>query len=128
MKHIKYNSTIFVMVCFLYTLLSACKYDSKFEKKKWQELNDMSYPYRNSMVQDLMKSYRLKGLTYRQLTSLIGEEEKNMTAISGDTNQIFYSVLTDYEWDIDPVHTITLVFNLNKDSIVTDYHLEEWKK
>jgi len=36
--------------------------------------------------------------------------------------------VTDYGWDIDPVYTKDLVFKLNKDSIVVDYKINEWKK
>lgn len=106
-------------------LLTSCNSDIKFEKEKWLEFGDIEYPYRKSMLHDLTTNYKLKGLSYKQLIDLIGVQKKNLI---GDSNEIYYEILTEYGWNIDPVHGITLAFKLDKDSIVTDYRIDEWKK
>jgi hypothetical protein len=40
----------------------------------------------------------------------------------------YYPIITDYGSDIDPIYTKSLVLYLNKDSIITHYKVEEWKK
>ena len=105
-------------------LLFSCNSDIQFEKVKWLKLDDMEYPYRKSMLHDLVNNHNLKGLSYKQLTDIIGEQQKNLV---GDRSEIYYPILTEYN-SIDPVHTITLIFKLDKDSIVTEYRIDEWKK
>ena len=85
----------------------------------------MEYPYRRAMLKDLMTNYKLKGLSYKELVDLIGEPQKNLI---GDSDEIYYPVFEDYGSDIDPVHTIDLAIKLNKDSVVTDFRVDEWKK
>ena len=117
----KYSTLLFICV-----LLFGCESDVKFDNTKWLQTNDLQqYPYRSSMLKDLTSNYKLKGLSYSQLIELIGELQKNLVT---DSMQIYYPILTDYGSDIDPVHTISLEIVLNKDSIVNDYKIEEWKK
>ena len=108
-------------------LIAACtqNFNQKFNKSNWMEERDLqTFPYRDNMLNDLTTNYKLKGLTYKQLIDLIGEPQNNM----GDTNTICYPILVDYGFDIDPVHSKTLVIELNNDSIVIDYKIDEWKK
>ena len=126
------NATNIKMICkystllFICVLLFGCDRDAKFDKAKWLQQDDMQhYPYRLSMLKNLTGNYKLIGLTYFQLIELIGEPQKNLVT---DSMQIYYPILTDYGSDIDPVHTISLEIVLNKDSIVNDYQIDEWKK
>ena len=114
-----------ILIISVLIMLFSCNNDIKFEKVKWLKIDDMEYPYRKSMLHDLVNNHNLKGLSYKQLTEIIGEQQKNLV---GDRSEIYYSILTEYNRDIDPVHTITLVFKLDKDSIVIEYRIDEWKK
>ena len=82
-----------------------------------------SYPNRDNMLNDLIHNQKLKGLTYKQLIDKIGEPEKN----AGDITIVYYDILTDYGYDIDPVYIKTLDFKLDKDSIVSDFRVNEIK-
>jgi len=106
-------------------LLTACKNETKFDKAGWIIKDDLGlYPNRNKMLNDLIENQKLKGLTYLQLIDKIGEPEKN---VSGDSNSIYYDIVTDYGHDIDPVYSKTLEFKFDTDSIITDYKINEFK-
>lgn len=77
------------------------------------------------MYKDLLTNYKLKGISYKQLVNLIGEPGKDF---SGEPNEIYYEILTDYGFDIDPVKSKTLIFKFDSDSIIVDFELKEWKK
>ena len=52
-------------------LLLSCK--QKFDKTMWIDGDGVYYTYRNDMVDDLLQNHRLVGLSYHQLTQLLGE-------------------------------------------------------
>lgn len=106
--------------CFL---LTSCKGNIPFDKAGWTIQGDLGlYPNRDKMLDDLIKNQNLKGLTYRQLIDKIGEPEKNEV---GESNTIYYDIVTDYGHDIDPVYTKILEFKFDKDSIITDFKINE---
>ena len=109
-----------------FILLSFACNNIKFEKTGWIYKGDVGmYPYRDKMLKDLTENNKLKGLTYRELITKIGPDENYK---SGFDSSIFYNIVTDYSWDIDPVYSKSLVFKFNNDSVVVDYKIEEWKK
>jgi len=117
-----FTTVLFLIIC---VLLIAYKNESKFDKVGWTVKGDLnSYPNRDRMLNDLIKNQKLKGLTYRQLIINIGEPEKN---VIGDKNLIYYDIVTDYGLDIDPVYIKTLEFKFDRDSIITDYRINEIK-
>jgi len=84
-------------------------------------MDDMEYPYRKGMIDDLTKNYKLKGLAKKEWLDLLGEP------ISEDSLTCFYDI--DIHWDvIDPDYVKTLVLDLNPDSSIKDYQINEWKK
>ena len=100
--------------------------DKKFDKTSWTKQSDIgTYPFRNRIYNDLLTNYKLKGISYKQLVDLIGEPEKNFT---GELNEIYYEILTDFGSDIDPIKTKTLIFKLGSDSTIVDFKIKEWKK
>lgn len=108
----------------LILVLFACN-NIKFEKAGWIYQGDVGmYPNREKMLKDLTENNKLKGLTYRELIAKIGPDENYK---QGYDTCIFYSIVTDFGWDIDPVYTKSLVFKFDKDSVVVDYKIEEWK-
>ena len=114
-----------LIIILSFILLSfAC--NPKFEKTGWLYQGDVGiYPNREIMLNDQTENNKLKGLTYRELIAKIGPDENFK---SGYDTCIFYSIVTDFGWDIDPVYTKDLVFKFNKDSVVVDYEIKEWKK
>lgn len=112
----------FLIIFCMLLPFSACK--RKFNRAAWDDKIDRDYPQRNDMVDDLINNHKLKGLSYKKLVARLGPPEESME----DSAKVYYQVLMDFGSDIDPVHTKYLVFKLNKDSIVTDLHLDEWKK
>jgi hypothetical protein len=98
--------------------------EKKFDKSTWNEMDDIFYANRESMVSDLMTNYLRKGMTFDQLTELIGRPE-NFGNI--EPNMIGYEIMVDYGWNIDPVEGKTLFFELSKDSTIVDYKLDYWE-
>jgi outer membrane protein assembly factor BamE (lipoprotein component of BamABCDE complex) len=118
----KRQTIIILSICFL---LTACKDNVSFDKAGWTIQGDLGlYPNRDKMLEDLTKNQILKGLTYRQLIEKMGEPEKN---VIGDSNAIYYDIVIDYGHDIDPVYTKTVEFKFDKDSIITDFKINETK-
>ncbi|PTQ99928.1 hypothetical protein C8P68_102758 [Mucilaginibacter yixingensis] len=112
-----------VILILMLLILCGCK--SKFDKKLWVVQGDVDgYPYRNDMVDDLVKHHKLRGLTYRQLVDSLGNPNNSVDDTSGI---IYYDVKIDYGWDIDPVYVKSLRLMINKDSIVTGVDIKEWK-
>lgn len=100
----------------------------KFNKGQWvvrQDANipDVQYPYRDQMLNDLVKHHQLKGLTYKQLVDSIGEPSNYGQE---DDGIVHYLVFEGFESDIDPVHGKTLDLTLGPDSVVTSYKVSEW--
>ncbi len=96
----------------------------KFDKNKWNERADPAFPppYRSKMIQDLTTNHKLVGLKYSQLIELLGEPNFN------DSTSLVYTIIVDYGHDIDPVYTKNLDFTFSKDSILTSFKVDEWKK
>jgi hypothetical protein len=87
----------------------------------WLDGDGVYYTYRDDMVDDLLKSHRLVGLSYHQLIQLLGEPSGK------DSTSVSYEVKVKYDM-IDPVYLKDLLFNFNKDSIITKAEIKEWKK
>ncbi len=115
------------LILIMITALSivSCNKNKKFDKVAWKEKGDLdSYPNRDNMLNDLIKNYPLKGLSYKQLINLLGEPEKYSDA---KPNVLYYNVVIDYGHDIDPVYIKDLKIKLNSDSVATDININEIK-
>src|SRR2546430_17276038 len=111
----------------LLLLLTSCKEhlrQIKFNRVQWDDGDIEIYPYRGEMLYDLLTSYHLKGLTYKQLAKLLGEPDR-WEKVNIDSP--YYVINTEYSNGIDPTYTKTLTFYLNKDSVVTGYKVKEWR-
>lgn len=106
--------------------LAGCSRSVSFEKSGWQKKVDWDYPNRDAMVQDLLDTHKLMGLTMRAITELLGEAD-NIDP-TGRRNSLSYQIEIDFGWDIDPVYTKYLLLEFNEDSIVTKVELLEWKR
>ena len=120
MKGIKYK---FVQLLFsiLILLLVSCN-NKRFDSIKWSTKYDMTYPYRNSILKDLTSNHKLVGLKYNQLINLLGRPNFK------DDTSFAYIVVEKYGNDIDPVYTKNLDFTFSKDSIITSFRVNDWKK
>jgi hypothetical protein len=114
----------FLCLLMIISLLS-CHIKQKFDKEKWAKIGDlMTFPNRKYMIDDLTSNYLLKGKNYNEILKLLGQPQgKGDNAL-----QIFYDIDIDYGSDIDPIYTKTLLFQLDKDSVVESFKIKEWKK
>lgn len=103
-------------------MLLSCNQQIKFDKTKWSTGGNMEFPYRDRMLKDLTTNYKLVGLKYSELIVLLGQPQYNDSASS-----LGYEIDTHYDV-IDPVYNKKLQFTFNKDSIITSFKVDEWKK
>ena len=104
-------------------MFASCKHDIKYSKELWQETDSgFSSPYRDQMLNDLMKNYYLKGMKVSQLLKLLGPADYVEKGL------ITYRIKIEYGSDIDPTYTKNLDFNYSKDSTITSFKVVEWKK
>jgi len=109
---------------FVLPILHACNQDTHFEKTKWLEKENLSYPYRNVMLDDLVTNYKLTGLTYQQLEDLLGQPD----SLNENRNEVVYEIKVAYDLDIDPVYVKNLIFVFSTDSTVISYKIEEYQR
>lgn len=86
----------------------------KFDKTKWAVQDDMNYPYREAMLNDLMNSYELHGVRKDSVYNLLGSPDR------ADSDYLFYKV-AQQRLGYFIVHTKTLVIKLAHDTV-------EWRK
>jgi hypothetical protein len=115
-----------IIIFIALVLFASCNNEMKFDKAKWDEQPNLDFtpPYRKKMLKDLTTHYKLTGLKYSEIINLLGAPnfQDNTSASFG------YDIIIDYGSDIDPVYTQTLDFTFSKDSIITSYKVNEWKK
>jgi hypothetical protein len=109
---------------FVLPIIHACNQDCHFQKTKWLEKVDLSYPYRAIMLDDLVTNYELAGLNYQQLTDLLGQPD----SLSNKLNEVVYEIIVQYDMDVEPVYEKNLVFEFSPDSTVKSFKIEEYQK
>lgn len=120
----RFSSKIFFLSAIL--LLSSCgPKEIEFDESKWNERFDGYYEYRENMVKDLMQNHLRKGMHYNKVIDLLGEPENYQ---NNKPNEIIYEIMVDYGWNIDPMEGKELYFEFNKDSIISNFRLEHWKR
>jgi len=87
----------------------------KFDKTKWQAKENDTYPYRDQMLDDLIRNVTLKGLKKNELIDLLGQPTRT------DAGYLFYTVAQPH-LGIVPLSNKSLVIKLSRDSTV------EWRK
>ena len=120
----KLTIALFIISCSIAVI--ACNPDKeglKFNKANWEAKEDWDYPYRDRMLNDLVKHHKLVGLTYQQLTDSLGAPAN----IGNDSGTVSYEIITRFESDIDPTSGKNLVLTLSPESVVTSYKISEWK-
>lgn len=106
------------------TLSSCLSNQMRFNKVAWNTSDDPAFPppNRDKMLNDLITNHKLTGLKYTQLIDTLGNPDIR------DEYKIGYRIIEDYGSDIDPVYSKDLVFYFSKDSIITSFKINEWKK
>jgi hypothetical protein len=112
----------FTVMMLAIVILSGC--DSikkeKFDRRKWDDGDGLSFPKRAGMLDDLLATQKLKGLTYKQALYLLRYPQRNSL-----TDKSFeYEIVRKMD-GIDTVYAKSLVLYLNQDSIVSDYKVIE---
>ncbi|MBI2729787.1 MAG: hypothetical protein HYX40_03390 [Sphingobacteriales bacterium] len=113
-----------LLLLLLFTALLSCQNQIKFESTKWKTKEYPEAPPQNrkKMFKDLITNYKLIGVSKNDLVNLLGEPDYPTDSI------MLYLIDEDYGTDIDPIYTKYLSFQLNSDSVVKDFKIEEWKK
>ncbi|MGI0108139.1 hypothetical protein [Salinimicrobium sp. WS361] len=73
-----------------------------FDAEKWHFKDGFNYPYRNSMLKDLMEDTNFRKLKKPEVLDLLGEPTRV------DTNYLFYRV-REKRFGLVPFHTKTMV-------------------
>lgn len=116
--------TNLLLLAFVVAFFS-CQQKQKFDKTKWAEVADLiTFPNRKYMIDDLVQNYQLRGKTYHELVELLGAPQSELDS----TLRVHYDIDVGYGSDIDPVYTKNLSIELDKDTIVKDFEVQEWKK
>lgn len=115
-----------ILFAVLISLFSSCNNEIKFDKVKWDEQPDLAFtpPYRKKMLKDLTTNHKLVGLKYSEIISLLGAPNFHDSAAAS----FGYDIIINYGSDIDPIYTKTLDFTFSKDSTITSFKVDEWKK
>jgi hypothetical protein len=115
----------FLVSLILTVTFYSCQTQQKFDKEKWLESGDlMTFPNRKSMVNDLTKNVTLKGKSYQEIVSLLGQPQYPIDS----KMEIGYKIDENYGGDIDPIYTQTLLLEFGQDSIVKSFTVHEWNK
>ncbi len=116
---------LFISLILIATLYSCQTQQQKFNQEKWLEVADLAtFPQRKSMLDDLTKNILLKGKSYPEIVSLLGQPQYSFDS----SMNIGYLIDVDYGIDIDPVYSQTLLLHFDKDSTVMYFEVDEWKK
>lgn len=115
----------FQLILLSLLVVSCSKKEIKFNKTGWNKGADHVYEYRELMVNDLAQNHLRKGMCYQELVDLLGKPGQPYFKKGF---QLSYQIMEDYGWDIDPVETKTLIFDMTSDSLVKDFRIEHWKK
>jgi hypothetical protein len=110
------NIIIILSLCFFACKSKQTNDQEKFDKIRWSTMSGTEYPYRNTMLKDLIANYELKGLKKDEVEDLLGAPNRT------DSGYLFYLVDRTVIAGFFTLHTKTLVIKLDRDSTV------EWRK
>jgi len=91
------------------------KQNVPFDENKWKIKEGDDYPFRESMVKDILKDMELRKLNKDQFIEKFGEANKV-------NENHYYYLVAQKRLNIWPLHTTTLVVKLNDENMV------EWIK
>lgn len=89
-----------------------------FDAEKWKTKEDKDYPYRDSMLKNLMTDDSIRQLNGNQVLELLGEPTRI------DSLYLFYRI-SEKHIKFFTLHTKTLVIKLNDDSTINWMKIHE---
>ncbi|MFD0766390.1 hypothetical protein ACFQZI_16125 [Mucilaginibacter lutimaris] len=111
---------VFTVILFFVALTGCDVKKEKFTTQGWDDGDGLTFPRREGMLDDLLATHKLKGLTFKQAVGLLKYPQRN-----GFTEKKFeYEIIRKMD-GIDTVYAKSLVLYLNKDSVVSDYKIIE---
>ena len=101
----------YIIFCLVFI---GCNSKEKFNSEKWKHkgLDWWMTDFREKMIDDLIQSDTLIGLSKEEVINLLGEPEQNEDTLFG------YTVRERYERDIDPVYIMWLSIKIKNDTVV----------
>ncbi|WP_134336189.1 hypothetical protein [Mucilaginibacter phyllosphaerae] len=118
-----YKSTAVKLFTFIFIVVTLYGCDIKKEKfttRGWDDGDGIDFPKRNSMVDDLVATHQLKGLTYKQALGLLKYPQRN----GSKEKSMEYEIVRKMD-GIDTIYAKSLVLYLNPDSVVSSYKIIE---
>ncbi len=96
----------------------------KFNKTEWTQKDDSAFPppYRDLMLNDLLKNYQLIGLHFSEIVELLGNPDSKEDSVAT------YCIAIEYGGDTDPVYEKSLNLISDKDSIIRSVNTKIWNK
>ncbi|MBB6108442.1 hypothetical protein SAMN05421821_102321 [Mucilaginibacter lappiensis] len=111
------NKKAILLFCVIALSFAACKHHTKFDRENWDYGDGLEFPNRDNMLDDLLKSYKLKGLKYQEVIHLLHRPQlSNTTEMVYDIDEISKKGKT--------IYVKKLILSL-KDSVVTDVKVYE---
>ncbi len=106
-----------LLFCVIALFFAACSGHKKFDRENWDYGDGLEFPNRDAMLDDLLKSYKLKGLKYQEVIHLLHRpQQSSATEMVYDIDEISKKGKTTY--------VKKLILSL-KDSVVTDVKVYE---
>ena len=105
-----------VILMVMLTAFTSCKRGTKFDKEKWKAGDGISYSMRDNVLEDLLATHQLKGMTYKDVIRLLGKPDDTATL---KTSYEIINTAHEYNPKLKPTYKKNLEFYFNKDSVVT---------
>jgi hypothetical protein len=111
------NKNTIALLGLIILSFTACKRNQKFDRDNWNDGDGLTFSYREVMVDDLLKNYKLKGLKYQEVVHLLHRPQQS------DPAQMTYEI-TEIHKPGKPRYVKQLILSM-KDSVVTDVKIYE---
>jgi len=83
----------------------------KFDKAKWSTKENKDYPFRESMLNDILYNDSLRTLEKFEIVELLGKPDRI-------NNEYLYYTINQKRIGFWPVHTKTLVIKFSEDNLI----------
>jgi len=111
--------TIFLFSTLVMAILTSCHRNDNFTTEKWMSGDGLQFPLRNEVLDDLLKTHPLKGLTYKQVQHLLSYPNGR------DSVSFYYQIIETYNNRGTKNHIKNLVLYMGKDSVITAFKIVE---
>ncbi len=101
--------------------VTGCSNAKKFDREKWNYGDGLNFPLRDEIVDNLLTTHQLKGMTYRQVIDTLGRPQRR------DTLQLSYQIIDNsFEYSRKkPIHKKSLILYFSRDSVVVKTEVYE---